>query len=115
MREITVYIAWDDKEFTNKSECEAYEEHTREMIHQLEQSLTMYDKDNNKIEWNQETDLEAWNNWFEDTFGHCENIELHQALSEEVETYLRYNFGYEINQFKPGKYHYDWNVYEWVK
>ena len=116
MKEVITYIAWDDEEFTDKSACEAYEEYTRETIRQLEKSFTMYDKDNNPIEWKDETDIESWNNWFEDIFVYkVEIIELHQALNERVETYLRYNFGYEINQFKPGKYHYDWDAYEWVK
>lgn len=111
-----VYFAWDDKEFTNKFECEAYEEHTRETIRQLEKSFTMYDKNNNKIVWKDETDIEAWNDWFDEIFVYkAETIELHQALNEEVEAYLLHNFGYEINQFKPGKYHYNWNVFAWVK
>ena len=109
---MTLYIAYDDAEFTDESECRAYEEKARGHVNELMDTYTFYDK-NKCVIIPDCNDVGEYLQWFDSTTDDCEYITVHKDLSQEAHKFLYQSIGSCIPEEK-GFYKYDWNKNEWV-
>ena len=112
MKTMTLYIAYDDTEFTDENECRAYEEKAYNCINELVDTYTFYDK-NKHIIFPVRDSIEEYLQWFDFATDDCEYIRVYKNLSRETHKFLWENIGCSIPEEK-GFYKYDWNKNEWV-
>lgn len=113
MKTMTLYIAYDDTEFTDENECRTYEEKAEDFLEELDYTYTFYDKDNNIMFPTCDT-IENYLTWFETTTDKCEYIRIYKNVSRELHKFLYQSIGSCIPEEK-GFYKYDWNKNEWVR
>ena len=109
---MTLYIAYDDTEFTDESECRAYEEEARGHVNELMDTYTFYDK-NNCVIIPDCDEVGEYLQWFYSTIDDCEYIAVHKDLSREAHKFLYQGINIYVPEEK-GFYKYDWNKNEWV-
>lgn len=112
MKIMTLYIAYDDTEFTDENECRIHELKAYEYINELMNTYTFYDKAKNII-FPAYDSIEEFFQWFDSTIDKCEYIAVHKDLSREAHNFLWRNIGACVPEEK-GFYKYDWNKNEWV-
>ena len=112
MKTMTLYIAYDDTEFTDEAECRAYEEKAYNYVNELVDAYTFYDK-NKHIIFPVCDSVEEYLQWLDFTTDDCEYIIVHRDLSREAHKFLYQSIGSCIPEEK-GFYKYDWNKNEWV-
>ena len=112
MRTMTLYIAYDDTEFTNEAECRAYEEKAYNCVCELIDAYTFFDKRKNIIFLPGCNDIVEYLYWFGNVTDDCEYIKVDKNLSQETRVFLWRNIG-RIPEEK-GFYKYNWNKNEWV-
>ena len=113
MKTMTLYIAYDDTEFTDESECRAYEEEAENFLEELDYTYNFYDKDGNIILPICDDTIEDYLEWFDATTDKCEYIRIYKNVSRELHNFLRRNISACIPEEK-GFYKYNWNKNEWV-
>ena len=112
MKIMTLYIAYDDTEFTDENECRAYEEKARKHVNELIDTYTFYDK-NKYVIFPVCDSIEEYLQWFDSTTDYCEYIIVHKDLPQEAHKLLYQNIGSCVPEEK-GFYKYDWRVNKWV-
>ena len=112
MKTMTLYIAYDDTEFTDENECRAYEEKARKHVNELMDTYTFYDK-NKYVIFPVCDSIEEYLQWFDSTTDDCEYITVHKDLLQETHVFLWQNIGACVPEEK-GFYKYDWNKNKWV-
>ncbi len=113
VKTMTLYIAYDDTEFTDESECRAYEEEAENFLEELDYAYNFYDKDGNIILPICDDTIEDYLEWFDATTDKCEYIRVYKNVSRELHNFLRRNISACVPEEK-GFYKYDWNKNEWV-
>ena len=112
MKTLTLYIAYDDTEFTDEAECRAYEAKAFNLIKELVDAYTFYDRNKNIILpiFNE---VEEYLEWFDKTTDDCEYIKVEKDISRELHKFLWRHISLCVPEEK-GFYKYDWNKCEWV-
>ena len=112
MKTLTLYIAYDNTEFTDEAECRAYEQEAFDLINEALDAYTFYDHNKNII-FPKFNDIEEYLEWFDMTTDDCEYIKVEKDISRELHKFLWRNVGACVPEEK-GFYKYDWNKNEWV-
>lgn len=115
MREITTYVAYDDTEFNNREECEAYEDKAFDL---LEEIFNAYDffKENGQEIFIFLNEVESGLKAFEWAWYNSVRIRVKHVLSNEAKDLIDYYFGCIQPPDEIGLYEYDWKNYEgWIK
>lgn len=119
MREVTIYYAYDDTEFTDRDECIAYENRALNFLKAIDKCYSFFDKDMNRFFAPDNDNLEDWWNWVSISADRCEYIHRWMVLPDEVNNFVHYEFGYciENNDFEEGLglFRYDMVWGEWRK
>ena len=113
MKTMTLYIAYDDTEFTDENECRAYEEKAYNCVYELIDAYTFFDKEKNIIFTPGCNDIEEYLYWFEKVTDNCEYVKVDKNLSHEAHVFLWQNIGACVPE-EEGFYKYDWDEYKWV-
>ena len=112
MKTLTLYIAYDDTEFTDEAECRAYEVKALNLINEAIDAYTFYDRDKNII-IPKFDNIEEYLEWFDRTTDDCEYVRVEQDVSRELHKFLWRNIGACVPEGK-GFYKYDWDKCKWV-
>ena len=113
MREIITYVAYDDSEFDNLEECEAYESKAFDLLTEVFNSYKFFAN-------NQEiliflNDVEAGLYAFSKAFDRCDRILVVKPISDAAFHFMDSQLGYILPPNVSGLYKYDTDEYEWVK
>lgn len=114
MREVITYVAYDDKEFESREECEEYENKAFNSLDEFFNAYDFFGKNGQNILIFL-NDLDSGLEAIKYAFDKCEKIRIKKTISNEVEELMDSYFGYELPPNIPGLYEYDWNKSEWVK
>ena len=120
MREITTYIAFDDKEFDNREECQEYEAKAYDLVYSIGEKYEFYDKDMNIILAPfASPNVEDWLTWLDNAYSDCVYIKRYKALNSQEEAIIDENIGCcMLNYaFKEdiGLFKYDISESKWIK
>lgn len=115
MRTRVIYIAYDDKEFESKEECEKYEEKVKTILKELITNYNYLDKDKTIINFDESDDIEIELDSYNYIWQNMEYIVVHAPLSKETLDWLNYEFGFELPPNDPGTYKYNWDRMRWDK
>lgn len=120
MREVTIYCAYNDKEFFNREKCLAYEHEALIRSLEIYDAYTFFDKNNSLIPAPIESeDMEDWANWLDVVGGKCAYVVRRANLSPETEKFYYDEWGYCIlnKDFNNelGTFRYDYDNVKWVK
>ena len=120
MREEVRYYAYDDTEFFDREECEAYEGHIYDMLTSVSEKCSFFDKDMNIfMPPNDSPDINDWMNFFDNAFNECGIVHREENLTDEENSFMRYEFGYCFNNEdfnnETGWFRWDKDEIEWVK
>ena len=120
MHEEVRYYAYDNTEFFDREECEAYENHIYDMLTSVSEKCSFFDKDMNVfMPPNGSHDIEDWLNFFDNAFNGCVFIYREENLTNEVNSFMRFEFGYCFNNEdfnnETGWFRWDTDEIEWVK
>ena len=115
MKVITTYVAYDDKEFDNPSDCKAYEDIAREWIDEANDTYRFFDKDMNRF-WPpiDNEDIETWLKWFDAIVDTCDYVSINAIPSCELHKFIYRNIGACLPEHEIGWFKYDYNTNEWV-
>lgn len=113
MREVTVYYAYDDSEFDNREECEAYEGEAFDLLTEVFNSYKFFVN-------NQEiliflNDVEAGLHALSAAFDKCDRISVTKPISDAALRLIDFQLGYVLPPNTVGLYKYDTDEYDWVK
>lgn len=113
MREVTVYYAYDDSEFDNREECEAYEGKAFDLLTEVFNSYKFFIN-------NQEiliflNDVEAGLYTLSKAFDKCDRISVIKPISDAALRFVDSQLGYVLPPNALGLYKYDTDEFEWVK
>lgn len=120
MREEVRYYAYDDTEFFDREECEAYEGHIYDMLTSVSEKCSFFDKDMNVfMPPNDSPDINDWLNFFDDAFNGSSIVHREENLTDEENSFMHYEFGYcfsnEDFNNETGWFRWDKDEIEWVK
>ena len=119
MREVTTYIAFDDKEFDNYEACLVYENKAYGLMCNIMSKYSFYDKDMKKMELPHSPNVEDLLTWLDNAYSDCTYIKRYNALSSQEEALIDENLGCcMLNyDFKGdiGLFSYDISESKWVK
>lgn len=120
MREIKYYVAWDDSEFDNESECLAYEERGKKCAQEFNKAYSFYDKNMNKIlAPNESADVEEWIDWLGCAIDDSAYIRRYANLTQEAERFYCHSWGTcvlnEDFDNELGLFSYDFETNTWDK
>lgn len=122
MREVISYVAFDDSEFGNREDCLAYEEGAINKMKEVRDKYSFYDKDMNLfVAPDDSAGIDDWVYWISCAADECEFICRKDNLSNDADSFIKYEFGYCINNsdFSEenyiGLFKYDGKKDEWVK
>ena len=113
MREVVTYVAYDDTEFDNREDCEAYEEEAFDLLTEIFNSYKFF-------VGNQEfliflNDVEAGLCARSKAFEKCDKILVTKPLSFLAFDFADFRMGYVLPPNEIGMYEYDTEECEWVK
>lgn len=92
MREVTIYYAYDDKEFDNYEACLAYENKGYGLMRSIEKKYSFYDKNMKEIIAPFESpEVEDWLDWLEDAYTYCTYIRKTGSLTDDEAEIIREN------------------------
>lgn len=114
MKVITTYVAYDDKEFDNPSDCKAYEEQAQEMVYEANNAFLFFDKDMNRLWPFNGVSIEEWLKWFDAVIDTCDYVRVRAIPSRELHKFIYRNIGACLPEHKIGWFKYDYNTNEWV-
>lgn len=120
MREEVRYYAYDDTEFFDREECEAYENNVYNMLTIIGKKYSFFDKDMNIfLPPTDSTDIDDWMNFFDDAFNGSSIVHREENLTNEENSFMRHEFGYcfsnEDFDNETGWFRWDKDEIEWVK
>lgn len=120
MREVSVFYSFDDKEFYDRDECEAYEREAMRHLRTVEACLAFYDKNDNRMFAPlTSNDVEEWIDWLEVAGDKADRILVTRLLPQDTVDFLKYQVGYcilpEDFDYQTGNFQYDWKRCRWVK
>ena len=94
MREVTMYYAFDDKEFDNYYACLVYENNAYMLMRSIEKKYAFYDR--NMKEMTAPFDspkVEDWLTWLDDAYSYCTYIRKMGSLTDDEAEIIRENIG----------------------
>lgn len=95
MREETRYYAYDDTEFFDREECEAYETNVHNMLTSVSNKYTFFDKDMNILmPPDDSSDINNWMDFFDNAFNESSIVHREENLTDDENAFIRYEFGY---------------------
>ena len=120
MREVTMYYAYDDKEFDNYEACLAYENKGYGLIRSIESKYTFYDKNMKPIYAPVlSPEIEDWLTWLDKAYGYCTYVKKTGSLTDDETEFIRENISAciynEDFNCAVGLFRYDSRTMEWVK
>ena len=119
MREITLYVAYDDKEFDNYEACLAYENKAYGLMVGIAKKYSFYDKNMNEtLPPSNSSNVEDWLTWLDNAYSYCTYIRKTGSLTDD-EVKITKNIGAciydEDFNCEVGLFRYDTHTMEWVK
>lgn len=94
MRKVTMYYAFDDKEFDNYDECEEYESKAYELMRSIERKYSFYDKDMEEmVAPLNSLEVEDWLTWLDDAYSYCTYIRKTGSLTDDEAEIIKENIG----------------------
>lgn len=120
MREEVRYYAYDDTEFFDREECEAYETNVHNMLTSVSNKYTFFDKDMNILmPPDDSSDINNWMDFFDNAFNESSIVHREENLTDEENSFMRYEFGYCIHNEdfnnETGWFRWDSDEIEWIK
>ncbi len=120
MREVTMYYAYDDKEFDNYAACLEYENKAYMLMRSIEKKYSFYYKNMKEIIAPYESpNVEDWLTWLDDAYSYCAYIRKMGSLTDDEVEIIRENIGAciynEDFSCAVGLFRYDTSTMEWVK
>lgn len=120
MREVTMYYAFDDKEFDNYYACLVYENNAYMLMRSIEKKYSFYDKNMKEMTAPFDSpNVEDWLTWLDDAYSYCTYIRKMGGLTDDEVEIIRENIGAciynEDFSCAVGLFRYDTRTMEWVK
>lgn len=120
MREEIRYYAYDDTEFFDRAECEAYETNVYNMLTSVSEKCSFFDKDMNIfMPPNDSSNVNDWLNFFDNAFNGSSIVHREENLTNEENSFMQCEFGYcfsnEDFSNETGWFRWDRDEIEWVK
>lgn len=120
MREVTMYYAFDDKEFDNYYACLVYENNAYMLMRGIEKKYSFYDKNMKEITAPFDSPkVEDWLTWLDNAYSDCTYIRKMGSLTDDEVEIIRENIGAciynEDFSCAVGLFRYDTRTMEWVK
>lgn len=120
MREEVRYYAYDDTEFFDREECEAYEANIYNMLTSVSKKYTFFDKDMNILmPPDDSSDVGDWMDFLDHAFNESSFVYREENLTNEENSFMRHEFGYcfhnEDFNNETGWFRWDSGEIEWVK
>lgn len=120
MREVTMYYAFDDKEFDNYYACLVYENNAYMLMRSIEKKYSFYDRNMKEITAPfDSSNIEDWLTWLDDAYSYCTYIKKTGNLTDDETKIIRENVGLciENDDFSctAGLFRYDSRTIGWVK
>lgn len=120
MREVTMYYAFDDKEFDNYEQCLRYENNAYMLMRSIEKKYSFYDKKMKEMTAPFDSHrVEDWLTWLDDAYSYCTYIKKMGSLTDDEVEIIRENIGAcifnEDFSCAVGLFRYDTRTMEWVK
>ena len=120
MREVTMYVAYDDKEFDNYEACLAYENKGYGLMIGIAKKYSFYDKNMNEIlPPSNSFNVEDWLTWLDDAYSYCAYIRKEGSLTDDEEKIISENIGAcicnEDFSCAVGLFEYNMRTGLWVK
>ena len=120
MREVTMYYAYDDKEFDNYAACQNYENKAYMLMRGIEKKYSFYDKNMKEMTAPFDSpNVEDWLTWLDDAYSYCTYIRKMGSLTDDEVEIIRENIGAciynEDFSCAVGLFRYDTRTNEWVK
>lgn len=120
MREVTMYYAYDDKEFDNYAACLDYENKACMLMRSIEKKYSFYYKNMKEIIAPLESPyVEDWLTWLDDAYSYCAYIRKMGSLTDDEAEIIRENIGAciynEDFSCAVGLFKYDTYEMKWVK
>ena len=97
MKELTLYIAYDNEEFTDKAECLAYEQKAWNAINDIKAKLKFYDEDGEPINIPETDDIEEAIDAIDEIIDRSGAIRMLAPLNEDMPERI-----YDIFDFSRG-------------
>ena len=120
MREEVRYYAYDDTEFFDREECEAYESRIYDMLTSVSEKCSFFDKDMNIfLPPKDSPNINDWLDFFDNAFNGSSIVYRDKNLTNEENSFMQYEFGYcfsndDFNN-ETGWFRWDRDEVEWVK
>ena len=120
MREVTMYVAYDDKEFDNYEACLAYENKAYGLMVGIAKKYSFYDKNINEIlPPSNSSNIEDWLTWLDNAYSYCIYIKKTGNLTDDEAEIISENIGAciynEDFSCAVGLFRYDTRTMNWVK
>ena len=120
MREVTMYYAYDDKEFDNYEACLAYENKAYMLMRSIYDKYSFYDRNMKEmIAPFDSPHVEDWLTWLDDAYSYCTYIRKMGSLTDDEAEIIRENIGVcifnEDFSCAVGLFRYDSREMGWVK
>ena len=92
MREVTMYYAFDDKEFDNYDACWEYESKAHALMRSIESKYTFYDRNMKPIcAPVLSPEVEDWLTWLDNAYTYCTYIRKTGNLTDDEAEIIREN------------------------
>lgn len=120
MREVTIFYSYDEMEFLDRDECEAYECKAMQHFRTVDACYAFYNKEGNRIFAPLGSDdANDWIKWLCEAGDSAEKVFISRQLPDDTASFIRYQVGYCImpEDFgnETGDFQYDWIQWKWVK
>ena len=96
MREVTIYVAYDDKEFDTREACEAYEKQVYDTLVSISQKYTFFDADMNVLFPPTNVDINTFIQWLDESINKCACLHRAENLTDEENKFVSRECGYCI-------------------
>ena len=94
MREVTMYYAFDDKEFDNYEACACYENNAYMLMRSIEKKYSFYDRNMKEMPAPFASPrVEDWLTWLDDAYTYCTYIRKMGSLTDDEAEIIRENIG----------------------
>jgi len=120
MREVTMYYAFDDKEFNNYDACWEYENNAYMLMRGIEKKFSFYDRNMKEMTAPLDSpNVEDWLTWLDDAYSYCTYIRKMGSLTDDEAEIIRENIGAclynEDFSCAVGLFEYDTRTGRWIK
>lgn len=112
MREITIYQAYDGKVFTDKQECESYEEYVFDMLCEITSKIKFIYTNPNHTYQISYGDLISRLDMFTSQMDECQEIFVLRDVSNTAMMWIYNITGIDFPD-KEGHYKYNYNTNQW--